>query len=78
MNESVNLASLVVWGGFALAFIFIYMVLASQFESLKHPFTIMAFLRGGPEEEPGVLCRGIDLRVGHSAARFVMVAKSSR
>lgn len=29
---------------FVLAFIFIYMVLASQFESLKHPFTIMVSL----------------------------------
>jgi hydrophobic/amphiphilic exporter-1 (mainly G- bacteria), HAE1 family len=29
---------------FALAFVFIYMVLASQFESLKHPFTIMVSL----------------------------------
>ncbi len=29
---------------FALAFVFIYMVLASQFESFKHPFTIMASL----------------------------------
>jgi multidrug efflux pump subunit AcrB len=29
---------------FGLAFIFIYMVLASQFESLKHPFTIMVSL----------------------------------
>ncbi|HEX9579402.1 MAG TPA: efflux RND transporter permease subunit [Myxococcales bacterium] len=29
---------------FALAFVFIFMVLASQFESLKHPFTIMVSL----------------------------------
>jgi len=29
---------------FALAFVFIYMVLASQFESFKHPFTIMVSL----------------------------------
>ncbi|WP_224247412.1 efflux RND transporter permease subunit [Hyalangium gracile] len=29
---------------FLLAFVFIYMVLASQFESLKHPFTIMVSL----------------------------------
>src|SRR5216684_372574 len=29
---------------FGLAFIFIFMVLASQFESLKHPFTIMVSL----------------------------------
>ncbi|WP_338871271.1 efflux RND transporter permease subunit [Myxococcus stipitatus] len=29
---------------FLLAFVFIYMVLASQFESFKHPFTIMASL----------------------------------
>ncbi|WP_141331691.1 efflux RND transporter permease subunit [Myxococcus sp. AB025B] len=29
---------------FMLAFVFIYMVLASQFESFKHPFTIMASL----------------------------------
>ncbi len=29
---------------FGLAFIFIYMVLASQFESFKHPFTIMVSL----------------------------------
>lgn len=29
---------------FGLAFVFIYMVLASQFESLKHPFTIMVSL----------------------------------
>ena len=31
-------------GAFALAFVFIFMVLASQFESLKHPFTIMVSL----------------------------------
>jgi multidrug efflux pump subunit AcrB len=29
---------------FLLAFVFIYMVLASQFESFKHPFTIMVSL----------------------------------
>jgi len=29
---------------FGLAFVFIFMVLASQFESLKHPFTIMVSL----------------------------------
>lgn len=29
---------------FALAFVFVFMVLASQFESLKHPFTIMVSL----------------------------------
>jgi hydrophobe/amphiphile efflux-1 (HAE1) family protein len=29
---------------FSLAFVFIYMVLASQFESFKHPFTIMVSL----------------------------------
>src|SRR4051812_15728809 len=31
-------------GAFGLAFVFIFMVLASQFESLKHPFTIMVSL----------------------------------
>src|SRR6267142_2942605 len=31
-------------GAFALAFVFIFMVLASQFESVKHPFTIMVSL----------------------------------
>ena len=31
-------------GAFGLAFVFIYMVLASQFESFKHPFTIMVSL----------------------------------
>jgi HAE1 family hydrophobic/amphiphilic exporter-1 len=31
-------------GAFALAFVFIFMVLASQFESIKHPFTIMVSL----------------------------------
>src|SRR5438105_557250 len=31
-------------GAFALAFVFIFLVLASQFESLKHPFTIMVSL----------------------------------
>jgi HAE1 family hydrophobic/amphiphilic exporter-1 len=31
-------------GAFGLAFVFIFMVLASQFESFKHPFTIMASL----------------------------------
>jgi multidrug efflux pump subunit AcrB len=31
-------------GAFGLAFVFIFMVLASQFESLKHPFTIMIAL----------------------------------
>jgi HAE1 family hydrophobic/amphiphilic exporter-1 len=31
-------------GAFALAFVFIFMVLASQFESLKHPLTIMVSL----------------------------------
>lgn len=36
-NEAFSLA-------FGLAFVFIYMVLASQFESFKHPFTIMASL----------------------------------
>ncbi len=29
---------------FVLAFVFIYMVLATQFESFKHPFTIMVSL----------------------------------
>src|SRR5256885_4065864 len=31
-------------GAFGLAFVFVFMVLASQFESLKHPFTIMVSL----------------------------------
>jgi hydrophobe/amphiphile efflux-1 (HAE1) family protein len=31
-------------GAFGLGFVFIFMVLASQFESLKHPFTIMVSL----------------------------------
>jgi hydrophobe/amphiphile efflux-1 (HAE1) family protein len=38
LNEQNSAFSLV----FVLAFAFVYMVLASQFESFKHPFTIMA------------------------------------